>query len=139
MRLEGAQTKNHKVEQVSIPEHLLSELEGLQERMELRKHPVDFYLFGKGVKPSSRKGGANSLQYRYKQHLDLLKRHKAVRPLNELTFYSWKYTLAEELARAGYSAPEIQAHFRHESLLTTQRYTRIFGDKQDRKKGFVPR
>jgi integrase len=56
----------------------------------------------------------------------------------EIKFYSWKHSGASELKDAGANMYEIQRHFRHKSVTTTEQYwrKRLGGTKDNIKKSF---
>lgn len=122
-------SKSKRTDTVDMPDQLVEEL--LFQRIDI--YNTDWYVFGPNGQPGERPLGVNTLGNHFRkirQELGLSDRY---------TYYSWKHSGAEELADSGASTWEIQAHLRHRSIETTERYTRKrFGQRNDRFKNSFP-
>lgn len=120
--------KNSRTETVDIPEQLYLLLLGWN----LENYSSDFYLFGKNRMPGKIPIGKNSLRTRFNKIRDELGLPR------EIKFYSWKHSGALELKTAGANMYEIQRHFRHKSVTTTEGYwrKRLGGTGDEIKKKF---
>jgi len=120
--------KNARTETVDIP----SQLYTLFLEWNFENYDQDLYLFGKDGVPGTDPIGKNSLRMRFNKFRDELNLSK------EIKFYSWKHSGASELKDAGANMYEIQRHFRHKSVTTTEQYwrKRLGGTKDNIKKSF---
>ncbi len=120
--------KNDRTETVDIP----GQLYNLLLEWNLENYDQELYLFGKDGVPGDKPIGKNSLRIRFNKFRDELNLSK------EIKFYSWKHSGASELKDAGANMYEIQRHFRHKSVSTTERYwrKRLGGVKDDIKNKF---
>lgn len=120
--------KNDRTETVDIPGQLYS----LLLEWNLENYDQELYLFGKDGIPGDKAIGKNSLRMRFNKFRDELNLSK------EIKFYSWKHSGASELKDAGANMYEIQRHFRHKSVSTTEKYwrKRLGGMKGDIKNKF---
>ncbi|MDD4438180.1 MAG: site-specific integrase [Tissierellia bacterium] len=106
--------KNARTETVDIPGQLYK----LLLEWNLHNYDQDLYLFGKEGLPGDKPIGKNSLRMRFNKYRDELGLSK------EIKFYSWKHSGASELKDAGANMYDIQRHFRHQSVSTTEKYWR---------------
>lgn len=106
--------KNDRTETVDIPGQLYK----LFLEWNLHNYDQDLYLFGKNGLPGDEPIGKNSLRNRFNKFRDELCLSK------EIKFYSWKHSGAAELKDAGANMYDIQRHFRHQSVSTTEKYWR---------------
>ena len=106
--------KNSRTETVDIPEQLYKIISDWN----IENYDSDFYLFGSGGVPGEKPIGKNSLRLRFNKIRDELGLSK------DIKFYSWKHSGALELKTAGANMYEIQRHFRHKSVTTTEGYWR---------------
>lgn len=106
--------KNARTETVDIPGQLYK----LLLEWNLHNYDQDLYLFGKDGLPGNKPIGKNSLRMRFNKFRDELGLSK------EIKFYSWKHSGAAELKDAGANMYDIQRHFRHQSVSTTEKYWR---------------
>lgn len=105
-------SKNGLTESVNIPRQLYDSLSLLL----IENYPEDWYLFSRDGFPGKYKLGKNTFRYRFdriRDKLGLSKRYK---------LYSFKHTGGVKLVNAGVNTWEIQKHFRHKSIATTEKY-----------------
>ena len=107
-------SKNRMTESVNIPRQLLK----LLQEMELEQYSQDYYLLSQGGNPGPTSLGKNSLRFRF----DRIRNQLGISPVYKL--YSFKHTGGVELVNAGVDTWELQRHFRHKSIDTTERYIR---------------
>lgn len=121
--------KSNRTDAVDMPKQLYDEL--IYQRIDIAS--VDLYIFGKYGRPGQEPLGKNTLRNRFNRIRDDLGLSKTYK------LYSWKHTGAEALADNGASTWEIQAHLRHRSVETTERYTRKrLGNRNSRIKNEFP-
>lgn len=121
--------KCNRTDAVDMPDQLYDEL--IYQRIDIC-HPDD-YVFGQFGRPGKVCLGANTMRNRFNRIRDNLNLSKTYK------FYSWKHTGAESLADHGASTWEIQAHLRHRSIETTERYARKrLGRRNDKFKKDFP-
>lgn len=112
-------SKNGLTETVNIPRQLY---EYLGNTLQIGGYPEDWYLFSKDGVPGKHKLGKNTFRYRFNRIRDILglsERYK---------LYSFKHTGGVKLVNAGVNTWELQRHFRHKSIDTTEKYVkRNFG------------
>ena len=120
--------KNLRTETVDIP----SQLYNIFLKWNFENYDQDLYLFGNDGVPGPDPIGKNSLRTRFNKFRDELNLSK------EIKFYSWKHSGAAELKDSGANMYEIQRHFRHKSVTTTEQYwrKRLGGTKDDIKNSF---
>ena len=106
-------SKNGLTETVSIPRQLYI---SLKELLNSGEYLNDWYLFSKDGIPGKHKLGKNTFRYRFDRIRDLLKLSKRYK------LYSFKHTGGVKLVNAGVNTWEIQKHFRHKSITTTEKY-----------------
>ena len=106
--------KTYRTETVDIPDQLYV----LLLEWNLENYDQQLYLFGTDGVPGEKPIGKNSLRIRFNKIRDSLNLSK------EIKFYSWKHSGALELKNAGANMYEIQRHFRHKSVTTTEGYWR---------------
>lgn len=121
--------KNSKSETIDMPEQLYREFK----KHNLDRYPAEFYIFSHNGMPGPKMRGVNNLANRFnsfRKRLNLPSCYK---------FYSWKHSGAEALADAGTSIWELQSHLRHQSVTTTEQYTRKrIGSRSDSIKNNFP-
>ena len=121
--------KSNRTEAVDMPSQLYDEL--IFQRIDIAS--PDLYVFGKYGRPGEEPLGKNTLRNRFNRIRDELGLSKTYK------LYSWKHTGAEALADHGASTWEIQAHLRHRSVETTERYARKrLGNRNSRIKNEFP-
>lgn len=121
--------KSNRTETVDMPSQLYDEL--IFQRIDIAS--PDLFVFGKYGRPGEEAMGKNTLRNRFNRIRDDLGLSKTYK------LYSWKHTGAEALADHGASTWEIQAHLRHRSVETTERYTRKrLGNRNSRIKNEFP-
>lgn len=121
--------KSNRTEAVDMPVQLYDEL--IFQRIDIAS--PDLYVFGKYGRPGEEPLGKNTLRNRFNRVRDDLGLSKSYK------LYSWKHSGAEALADHGASTWEIQAHLRHRSVETTERYTRKrLGNRNSRIKNDFP-
>ena len=112
-------SKNGLTETVNIPRQLYEYLENI---LRIGGYPEDWYLFSRDDMPGMYKLGKNTFRYRFnriRKILGLSERYK---------LYSFKHTGGVKLVNAGVNTWELQRHFRHKSIDTTEKYVkRNFG------------
>lgn len=106
--------KNRTTQSVDLPAQMYDELVA----MELDAYPPTFYLFGKCGEPGPECLGKNTLRWRFDAIRDALGISKVYK------FYSFKHTGGVELVNAGIDTWQLQRHFRHSSVATTEAYIR---------------
>ena len=112
--IKSENAKGNRTDSIDMPEQLYREL--LFHKIELAN--PDDYVFGQYGRTGTTYLGKNTLRNRFNRIRDELKLSKTYK------FYSWKHTGAEILADSGASTWELQAHLRHRSIDTTERYAR---------------
>lgn len=106
-------SKNGLTETVNMPRQLYESLDDL---LKIGNYPEEWYLFSRDGIPGKYRLGKNTFRYRFdriRDKLGLSKRYK---------LYSFKHTGGVKLVDAGVNTWEIQRHFRHKSITTTERY-----------------
>lgn len=129
IRVPNTISKNRLSEVVTMPQQLVRLLlnEGYG------KVNADYYLFSASGKPGERCLGKNSFRNRFN-----ILRNK-LRLSAEYKLYSFKHTGGVKLVNAGIDTWELQRHFRHKSIETTERYIRRnFAVKSDKLKNEFP-
>ena len=106
--------KNARTEVVDIPVQLLQ----MFIEMEITESDTSLYLFGKDGKPGPEPLGKNTMRNRFNAFRDQIGLSK------DIKYYSWKHAGALELKNSGANMYDIQRHFRHESITTTEGYWR---------------
>ncbi len=107
-------SKNGLTETVCIPRQLMEQLE----EDGIEKYPSEWFLFSSEGMPGKNMLGKNTFRYRFdriRDKLELSKRYK---------LYSFKHTGGINLVNAGVNTWELQRHFRHKSVDTTEKYIR---------------
>lgn len=121
--------KSNRTDAVDMPTQLYEEL--VYQHVDIAD--PDLYIFGPYGRPGTVPVGVNTLRNRFNRIRDGLGLSKTYK------LYSWKHTGAEALADNGASTWEIQAHLRHHSVETTERYTRKrLGNRNARIKNDFP-
>lgn len=106
--------KNSRTEVVDIPEQLYRMIDD----WDLESYDQELYLFGDNGEPGTKPLGKNAMRYRFNKIRDSLGLSK------EIKYYSWKHSGALELKNSGANMYDIQRHFRHKSVTTTEGYWR---------------
>lgn len=108
-------SKNGLSETVNMPRQLY---ENLSIMLQGGRYKEDWYLFSSDGIPGKNKLGKNTFRYRFdriREKLGLSKQYK---------LYSFKHTGGVKLVNAGINTWELQKHFRHKSVSTTENYIR---------------
>ena len=126
--LDGRQTKNKNLACITMPNHLIDFLKEIR----INKYPLEYFVFGTGLRPMTVPCGANAISDRHRAVLKQLAEYKLLTDIKDKTFYSWKDTAARDMIEEGINAAALMKHFRHSSLETTQKYLESFGVKNDR-------
>lgn len=114
IRIPSSIAKNKTTEYVNIPVQMEKALRELGiERMD-----KDWLLFSSYGQPGVGMYGRNTMSYRFNRIRDKLGIS------SEYKLYSFKHSGGVELVNSGVSAWELQRHFRHRSIDTTERYIR---------------
>lgn len=129
IRVSQDKSKNRQTEHVCIPRQLYNAML----KAKLNEYNRDLYLFGaKGV-PGVKPLGKNNFRNRFnafRNRLGLSAEYK---------LYSFKHSGGVELVNAGVDTWELQRHFRHKSIDTTERYVRKnFAINSDKIKNHFP-
>lgn len=129
IRVPQDKSKNRQTEHVCIPRQLYNAML----KAKLNEYNRDLYLFGaKGV-PGVKPLGKNNFRNRFnafRNRLGLSAEYK---------LYSFKHSGGVELVNAGVDTWELQRHFRHKSIDTTERYVRKnFAINSDKIKNHFP-
>ncbi|MBP1592990.1 MAG: Site-specific recombinase XerD [Bacteroidetes bacterium] len=106
--------KGNRTDTIDMPEQLHKEL--IAQRIDLED--CELYIFGKFGRPGIEVLGKNTMRNRFNKIRDDLNIS------SNYKFYSWKHSGAEALADHGATTWELQAHLRHRSVETTERYAR---------------
>mgnify|MGYP002650689960 FL=1 len=106
-------SKNGLTETVNIPRQLYDDLTDL---LQVGRYPEAYYLFSGDGLPGKNRLGKNTLRYRFDRIRDKLGLSKIYK------LYSFKHTGAAKLVNAGINTWELQKHFRHKSVTTTEKY-----------------
>lgn len=107
---------------------ILKPLYDLIHENELLNYPSNYYLFGRGLKPSPEKLQDNIATTLHKEVLEELKIYKE----RVTTLYAWKHTGNIHAYLAGMDIKMIQRINRHKSLATTEIYLKKLGLFLDR-------
>lgn len=123
--------KGRRTETIDIPD-ALHDL--IVNNWQLQNFGRELYLFGRGGGPGTQPLGRNTMRYRFNKYRDRLGLP------DEIQFYSWKHSGAQELADLGASTYELQRHLRHKNLSTTEEYLkkRIGQRSKKIKRDFTP-
>ena len=113
IRVSSMWSKNGKSESVNMPRQII---EAINETYDLSKYDPEFYLIGRGREPGPEMVGKNTLRVRFNEI------RKALNLPLEFKLYSFKHTAAVKLASTNMPVKQIQQHFRHSRLDTTDRY-----------------
>ncbi len=108
----------------TIPYVFLQELRKLYK---LHTYPKDFYVFGKNGQPGPVHLGKNNLRGRFRKIRESLNMPDLYK------FYSWKHTGNGRAIDAGISTKALQEQNGHQSILTTEKYTRFKIGKVNKK------
>ncbi len=129
IRIPAAIAKNRTSENVNIPDQMAKALRELGiERMER-----EWLLFSSNGLPGEKMYGVNTMAYRFNRIRNKLGIS------SEYKLYSYKHTGGVQLVNAGVDVWELQRHFRHRSVDTTERYIkRNFAVKSDKIKNHFP-
>lgn len=129
IRVPNTISKNRMTEYVNMPRQLVL----LFRNLGIDKIDGGYYLFSSGGKPGDNKLGKNNFRYRFdkiRNKLGLSTNYK---------LYSFKYTGGVALVNAGIDTWELQRHFRHKSIDTTEHYIRKnFAVKSEKLKNEFP-
>lgn len=129
IRVPGTISKNRLSEVVTMPQQLVR----LFLNEGYNKADASYYLFSASGKPGERCLGKNSFRNRFNALRNKL--HLSA----EYKLYSFKHTGGVKLVNAGIDTWELQRHFRHKSIETTERYIRKnFAVKSDKLKNEFP-
>lgn len=114
-------SKNGLTETVNMPRQICKYI---AEHVKIENYSSDSYLFSKGGIPGASMLGKNTFRFRFdkiRNRLGLSDKYK---------LYSFKHTGGVKLVGAGVNTWELQRHFRHKSIDTTEKYIkRNFGIK----------
>lgn len=116
--VDGTQTKNKNLGAITIPHRFLEYLRSLR----LEKYPANYFVLGYNMVPSERKCNTNTIPDRHRAVLKLLNSVQILTDIKGKSFYSWKDTCARDMLEANVTLLELQRHFRHSRIETTQRY-----------------
>ena len=114
IRVPGSKSKNRMTECVKIPSQLLE----VFSLMKLNECGQNDYLFSADGRPGAKMVGKNTFRVRFNR----LRERAGIS--KEVKLYSYKHAAASELVNAGVDTWELQRHFRHKSIETTERYLR---------------
>lgn len=129
IRVPNNKSKNRQTENVCIPGQLYNAMI----RAKLHEYDRELYLFGPMGKPGIKPLGKNNFWNRFN-----VIRNRLGLPA-EYKLYSFKHTGGVELVNAGIDTWELQRHFRHKSINTTERYIRKnFAVDSDKIKNHFP-
>ena len=116
VRVSAGWSKNKRTQSIAIPKQLLTYM---NDDYNLFQYPAAHYLIGNNGIPGESMVGKNRLRINFNRIRTLLN----LPP--EYKLYSFKHTSAVKLAKSGrMSIRDIQQHFRHSSIDTTDKYMR---------------
>lgn len=122
-------SKNREAETVVLPRQMMQRLK--QEGYD--GYNKELYMFSAAGTPGEKPVGKNTFRNRFNLLRDKL--HLS----QEYKLYSFKYTGGVALVNAGVDTWELQRHFRHKSIDTTEHYVRKnFAVKSDKIKNHFP-
>ena len=122
-------SKNRLTEFVNMPQQLYNGLI----KAGIEKINGEWYLFSANGQPGEKMLGKNNFRFRF----DRIRNRLGLSP--EYKLYSFKHTGGVELVNAGVDTWELQRHFRHKSIDTTERYIRKnFAVNSDKIKNHFP-
>ena len=113
IRVRNEISKNKLTEVVSIPQQLYDYL--IEIGYDHWPHKED-YVFSLNGKPGATILGKNNFRFRFNRHRDALNLPK------DYKLYSLKHTGGVNLVQAGVNPWQLQQHFRHKSVTTTENY-----------------
>lgn len=113
IRVRNEISKNNLTEIVNIPNQLYQYL--IKQKINLWPNKDD-YMFSKNGKPGNVLLGKNNFRNRFNRHRDRLGLPK------DYKLYSLKHTGGVNLVQAGVDPWQLQQHFRHKSVTTTENY-----------------
>lgn len=129
IRVPQDKSKNRQTEHVCIPKQLYNAMI----KAKLNEYAKELYLFGVNGIPGAKPLGKNNFRNRFNSF-----RNRLGLP-TEYKLYSFKHTGGVELVNAGVDTWELQRHFRHKSIDTTERYIRKnFAVNSDKIKNHFP-
>lgn len=129
IRVPKDKSKNRQTESVCIP----GQLHNAMIKAKLHEYDRNLYLFSSMGKPGVKPLGKNNFRNRFNAI-----RNRLGLPA-EYKLYSFKHTGGVELVNAGIDTWELQRHFRHKSIDTTERYIRKnFAVNSDKIKNHFP-
>lgn len=107
--------KNRQKESIDIPNQLYSAMINIYH---LNEYQDTYYIFSKDGQPGIDHLGKNTFRFRFDKIRDELGLSKCYK------LYSFKHSGAVALINSGFNTQELQRHFRHKSIVTTERYFR---------------
>ena len=123
-------SKNRLTESVNIPRQLY---DYIYKVLNLDIHPKEFYIFSHNGIPGKIMLGMNNFRFRFDRIRDKLNIS------TQYKLYSFKHTGGVKLVNEGIDTWELQRHFRHKSIDTTERYIRRnFAVKSDKIRNGFP-
>lgn len=129
VRIPAPVAKNRTTELVNIPAQMVRALRSIGIEGMCR----DWLLFSSDGHPGEKMYGRNTMAFRFNRI-----RNKLGIP-SEYKLYSYKHTGGVRLVSAGVDVWELQRHFRHRSVDTTERYIRRnFAVRSDKIKNHFP-
>ena len=115
--------KNNRTETIDIPDKLYDLLTNV---WKLHLMDGELYIFGKNGQPGPEPLGKNTLGHRF-----VLVRERLGLP-GDVKLYSFKHSSSQELIINNANIFDVQAHMRHKSIETTEKYMRKrFGNRNE--------
>ena len=116
--------KNRQKETVDIPNQLFDMMVNFYH---LNDYPDDYFVFGCEGVPDTDHLGKNNFRNRFDKIRDNLKLPSYYK------LYSFKHSGAVALINSGFGTYDLQRHFRHKSIVTTEQYFRKnLGEKNEK-------
>ena len=114
IRIPANISKNRTTQSVDLPRQMLEKLR----QWKVDEYPPHFFLLGTQGVPGIEGYGKNTLRFRFERIREKL--HLS----SEYKLYSFKHSGGVELVNAGVDTWQLQRHFRHSSIATTEAYLR---------------
>ncbi|MCR5574055.1 MAG: site-specific integrase [Bacteroidaceae bacterium] len=114
IRIPASISKNRTTQSVDVPRQMLEKLR----QWKVDEYPPHFFLLGTQGVPGIEGYGKNTLRFRFERIREKL--HLS----SEYKLYSFKHSGGVELVNAGVDTWQLQRHFRHSSIATTEAYLR---------------
>lgn len=121
LQVGGDDTKNGKRATIPIPSVFLDYLK--ENIVDLNP---EWYVLGKGLKPSAVKCGSNYINNKHHDVLDVCISRNIIPHKKGITFYKWKNTAGKFIIESGVNIQSVKKYWRHSDIKTTYGYFEDF-------------